>query len=78
LPGIPVLVLCPADEKVNAELAIHAGASGYIMRREPPDELLGAIRSVLKSQVYLSYDMSLRVIKRLIESDPTGPNFVQP
>ncbi len=77
LPALRILVICPADEKVNAELAIHAGASGYIMQRDPSGELLVAIRSILKGEVYLSYDMSLRVIQRVIKSNSATPQSDQ-
>src|SRR6476620_1101074 len=43
----PVLILSMHDESLYAERALRAGARGYLMKQEPPDVLLGAIRKVL-------------------------------
>src|SRR2546430_4115988 len=40
-----VVVFSMHDEPVFAERALRAGAHGYVMKQEPPERLLVAIRS---------------------------------
>jgi DNA-binding NarL/FixJ family response regulator len=53
-PPLPVLVLSMHDESLYAERALRAGARGYLMKQAPPDQLVGAIRQVLRGELYLS------------------------
>jgi len=62
-PELPVLVVSMHDEKVYAERAMRAGARGYIMKEESPDQLLAAMRRVLDGGVYLSPDMSALMLR---------------
>ncbi len=59
---IPVLVLSMHDEAYYADRAIRAGARGYIMKQEPSQKLLDAIRRVLEGKIYLSEKMTERVL----------------
>src|SRR5262249_47056899 len=54
---VPVLVLSHADESIYAEKALAAGARGYLMKHEAPQQLLEAIHSVLQGKPYLSLSM---------------------
>ena len=67
-PTIPVLILSMHDETIFAERALRAGARGYIMKNEPAEQLLEAIRRVLGGQVYISD----RVSARILDSISTG------
>jgi DNA-binding NarL/FixJ family response regulator len=67
-PELPVLVLSMHDESLYAERAIHAGAMGYITKQEATQNILVAMRSVLDGRVYLSEQMSVRMMKRLVGS----------
>jgi DNA-binding NarL/FixJ family response regulator len=58
--GVPVLVLSMHDESLYAERALHAGATGYITKRESADNVLLAIRRVLAGEVYLSVSLTVR------------------
>jgi DNA-binding NarL/FixJ family response regulator len=66
-PHVPILILSMHDENLYAERALRAGAKGYIMKREGTDNLLEAIRRVLKGQVYLSERMAGRILQRIAE-----------
>ena len=57
------------DETVYAERAIRAGATGYVMKRESVDEVLGAIRQILKGHVYLSPAVSTRMVHRAVDGN---------
>ena len=65
-PSLPVLVLSMHDESLYTERALRAGASGYVMKQEPPETLLSAIRAVLSGEVYVSNKMSATLVKRMV------------
>ena len=46
-PGIKVLVLTMLSEELYAQEALHAGASGYVMKQEVSEKLVAAVRSIL-------------------------------
>ena len=66
--ALPVLVLSAHDEAVFAERSLRAGAKGYVMKLEAPDNLMKAIRRVLKGEVYLSEKMSGKMLQKYIGS----------
>lgn len=63
-----VLILSMHDEKLYAERALRAGARGYIMKQEPPQTLIGAIRSVLAGEIYVSPKMGVTLLHRMVGS----------
>lgn len=72
-PDVRLLVFSQYDEDLYAERAIEAGASGYIMKNEPTDEVVRAIELVSQGQVYLSRNVASRILSRLIKgSGDTG------
>jgi len=62
-----ILVLSRCEEILYAERALQAGARGYVMKAEAADELLSAIRTVLRGRVYLSPAMSARLVQRVLK-----------
>lgn len=71
-PEIAVLVISMHDEVVYAERAIRAGARGYIMKEAGGENLLTAIRQVLRGEVYVSPRMSARILEGLSTQRPRG------
>ncbi|MFL6529330.1 MAG: LuxR C-terminal-related transcriptional regulator, partial [Chthoniobacterales bacterium] len=61
-PHLPVLVLSMHDESLYADRALRAGASGYLMKREALDSVIVAVRTVLQGEIYVSAEMSKRMI----------------
>ena len=53
----PVLILSMLPEHLNIRLLLDKGAKGYLMKSEPPEEILRALRVVLRGEVYLSAAM---------------------
>ncbi|MCM3784623.1 response regulator transcription factor [Neobacillus mesonae] len=53
LPDIQVLILTMHDDEEYLFRAIQAGASGYILKSAPYEELIAAIRSVAEGSAYL-------------------------
>ena len=60
------------DEAVYAERVLRAGARGYIMKEAGGENLLGAIRQVLRGEVYVSHKMSARILEDLSARRPRG------
>jgi DNA-binding NarL/FixJ family response regulator len=56
-PDLYILVLSQCDETVYAEKVLRAGANGYLMKQEAAEEVLNAMRVVLRGKQYLSRAM---------------------
>ena len=63
--NVKVLVSSMHDENLFAERALQAGASGFISKKEGGEKVVEAIRLVLKGKVYLSEQMSERLLAAL-------------
>ena len=63
-PGLAILAISMHDESLYAERMLRAGASGYITKQPPPDELVRAIRQVLDGRVYVSREESEKLLRR--------------
>jgi DNA-binding NarL/FixJ family response regulator len=70
--GLAILVVSMHDESVFAERALRAGARGYIMKEAGGENLLTAIRQVLRGEVYVSPRMSARILEGLSGARPRG------
>lgn len=71
-PDMHVLILSMHDEAFYAERALRAGASGYIMKTEPPDVLLKGIRSVFDGDIFVSEKIASRLLRGLIQKRQPG------
>lgn len=58
-----VLVVSRHDEILYAERAIRAGARGYVMKSEPPQALIAAIRKVLAGGIHVSAAINERLLQ---------------
>ncbi|MCP4147799.1 MAG: response regulator transcription factor [bacterium] len=68
----PILVLSMHPESLYAERAVRAGARGYIMKHEPADKLLKAIRRTMQNKIYLSTEMSEKLLDTLLSDSPNS------
>jgi DNA-binding NarL/FixJ family response regulator len=66
VPEQKVLMLSMHDENLYAVRAMKAGANGYLMKASATEEVPIAIRQVLKGEVYLSVNMSRRMMSQLV------------
>jgi DNA-binding NarL/FixJ family response regulator len=64
-PELAVIVLSMHDEALYAERALHAGARGYVMKRETTKNVLTAIRRVLEGDIYVSDRVVNSMAKRM-------------
>jgi DNA-binding NarL/FixJ family response regulator len=62
-PQLPILVVSMHDESLNAEQVLRAGAKGYIMKDQAIVNVLVAIRRVLGGKIYLSDEMTSRMLQ---------------
>lgn len=67
-----VLVLSQRDETALAGAVLRAGAHGYIMKEEATEELLVAVRTVLRGEIYASRRISGRILRRFYDGIPDG------
>jgi len=65
-PALPVLTLSMHDEALYAERALRAGARGYIMKQEAPEEVVTAIRRVLAGTTYVSQGMAAKMVNKIV------------
>ncbi len=65
-PKIKCIVLSMHDESLYAERAIKAGARGYVMKNDLMDNIIKALRTVIKGNLYLSEDMTSRLIHNVV------------
>lgn len=68
VPDVRILVYSQCDEDFYAERAIEAGASGYIMKTKPTEEVVRAIQAVSQGEVFLSRNVASQILGRLIQS----------
>jgi DNA-binding NarL/FixJ family response regulator len=72
-PATQVLVLSMHDEALHAERALRAGARGYIMKSEPPEQILSAIRQINQGDIYLSEEFSSQMLNTMMGPDISPP-----
>ncbi len=69
-PGLPMVVYSMHDESVFAERALRAGAKGYVMKDQPPEVLIGALRKVLEGNIWFSDSVLTRIVGKIASSAP--------
>ncbi|MBW0275904.1 LuxR family transcriptional regulator [Nocardia sp. MH4] len=70
--GIRVLVMTTFDLDEHALGALRAGASGFLLKDTPPEDLISAIRSVAAGDAVVSPKVTKRLLDRLVAEDPAG------
>ncbi|SPE59985.1 Two component transcriptional regulator, LuxR family [Verrucomicrobia bacterium] len=66
-PTVPVLVLSMHEETHFVERVLHAGAKGYIMKREATKKVVEGVRQVAKGELYLSEAVTQALATRFVE-----------
>lgn len=70
-PDIHCLTISSHDESVYAERILKAGGKGYIMKDQAPSKLIEAIRTVMNGGIFLSPEMTSKLM-RIIAGGTTG------
>ena len=74
-PEVQIVVYSMYDEMVYAERAIQAGASGYLMKDQPTEDLIEAIRVVNEEEVFLSRKMASQILNKVARGESSEPSF---
>ena len=69
LRNIKLVFLTMNEDADIAAEAFRAGASGYVLKRSAPGELLTAIREVMQGRSYLTPRMTKDLMEALLSSD---------
>jgi DNA-binding NarL/FixJ family response regulator len=67
----PVLVLTNYDTDSDILSAVEAGASGYLLKDSPPDELIAAIRAAAAGETALAPAIAGRLLARMRSPQPS-------
>ena len=67
---VRVLVLTTYESDASILSAIEAGASGYLLKAAPADELIAGVRSVAAGEVALSPAIAAQLVARVREPAP--------
>ena len=67
-----VLVLSAREDDISVSEAIRAGAKGYVPKSSDSDELLFAIRSLLKGQTYVSPSVASGIVGKDASDSQNG------
>jgi DNA-binding NarL/FixJ family response regulator len=68
-----ILILTTFDLDEYVYEALRAGASGFVLKDEPPEQLLGAVRTVAGGDALLSPAVTKRVIKHFARIPQPAP-----
>jgi DNA-binding NarL/FixJ family response regulator len=68
-----ILILTTFDLDEYVYDALRAGASGFVLKDDPPEQLLAAIRVVAAGEALLSPTVTKRVIKRFTRARQPAP-----
>ena len=76
--GVRILILTTFDLDEYIYEALRAGASGFVLKDDPPEQLLAAIRTVAAGEALLSPAVTKRVIQHYTHAArPTPPTTLE-
>jgi DNA-binding NarL/FixJ family response regulator len=70
-PGARIIMLTTSDSDGEIQRALRAGASAYILKSMPKNELLAVIRSVHSGRRHVPLEVAARLAEHLGEEDLT-------
>jgi DNA-binding NarL/FixJ family response regulator len=75
-PKLPVLLLALLDDSLSLERALRAGANGYVLKQDPTETLVAAMRKVIGGGVFLSEKMQQVVLQHYLSGARGGTSIV--
>ena len=76
--GARILILTTFDLDEYVYEALRAGASGFVLKDDSPEQLIAAIRTVADGDALLSPTVTRRVIQRFVRTPrPTAPTEME-
>ena len=70
VPGTRVLILTTYETDDHILSAIEAGASGYLLKAAPQDEIVAGVRSVVGGQTVLAPAIAAKLVDRMRQGSP--------
>ena len=73
-PDCKILFLTVHADDTELFAAVRSGAAGFLLKNEPIEKLLDAVRSIYQGQIAISMDMTKRILKEFshTRSDSQG------
>jgi len=71
-PECEIVVLTASDAEENLLAAIRAGAAGYLLKTEPPEQIATFLRGVVRGEAALSGGVARRLLDRVREGGRLG------
>jgi DNA-binding NarL/FixJ family response regulator len=68
-----ILILTTFDLDEYVFQALRAGASGFVLKDDSPEQLIAAVRTVASGEALLSPAVTTRVIKKFVRTPHPGP-----
>ncbi|HDH04174.1 MAG TPA: response regulator transcription factor [Nitrospirae bacterium] len=65
-PDLFILILSMHEESVYAERCLGAGARGYIMKQEPPEQVISALKKIINGEIFISDKLSIKLLHRIV------------
>lgn len=72
LPATQILMVTVYGDSEKVFQALQAGASGYLLKRTPPDELVAAIKDVFAGGAPMTSEVARKVIETFRRPAPAG------
>ena len=69
VPGVQIVILTSFGTQPNAQRAVQAGASGFVLKSCAPDELIRAVRAAHTGQAYLSPQIARLMLDMIPHAD---------
>jgi two-component system response regulator NreC len=74
VPSTRILILTMHDDPQYLRQALKLGASGYVLKKAADAELLSAMRSVLRGEVYVHPSMTRILLEDMLPKSQSGDN----
>lgn len=71
-PETKILILTMHDDEEYLFHVLKNGASGYILKNAPDEELLAAIRTVYRGDTYIYPSMTASLVREFVRNDGSG------
>ena len=75
-PNLPIVILSMHDERMYANKALRAGASGYVMKEESSEKLVTAIRKIIGGEIFVSAEVQKNVLHAYAGKEGSGETAV--
>ena len=72
-PDLPILVLSMLPEQLYGLRVFSAGASGYLEKMHPSNELIKAVQKIMKGEKYMSSSLAEKIALSLVEENENSP-----